>query len=106
MGLLDKLRQMHAEGGDSSETTTNQEDSSPRNTSQTATIESRILRTLVDNNGRIKKSRLLTEMDINEAKVQEKLNTMQERDEVRMIHSTNHILICRPGYEPPGQQQY
>lgn len=70
------------------------------------TGEGRVLRLLVENNGRMKQSELIEGISLEESRTNRLLFEMEEIDEVRMIPHGADTLVCRPGYEPPGQQKY
>lgn len=68
------------------------------------TDENRILRLLIQHDGRVEKSTLVAETGWSEAKVEEVLSSMRSDQQITTIASGRKQVICRRGYEPEGHR--
>lgn len=64
-----------------------------------------VLRLLVRNDGRVRKSELIGEMGLEESETLRVLSEMEDDGDVRLVPYGKDVLVCRPGYEPPGQRK-
>lgn len=101
MRVVEKLRKLisnssaHADG----------DDSGVEPVEDQLSDEGRVLRQLVKNDGRVRKSTLLDRTGWAEDKADRVLTAMEASSDVRIISRGDDALICRPGYEPKGHKQ-